>query len=62
MAESHFGEWLLQSLYFFKHSVEFSKLVKGEKLLITRSNFELILFTNFFPTLACATPSSPSSR
>jgi hypothetical protein len=56
LVELHMGEWFLWSLDFFNCSVENLKLVKREKLVITRSNYEALLFTNFCPTLACTTP------
>jgi hypothetical protein len=56
LAESHMGEWFLQSLDFFNCSVENSKSVKREKLVSTHNNYELILFTSFCPTLVCTTP------
>jgi hypothetical protein len=56
------GEWFLQSLDFFKHSIENSKLVKGEKLLKLLTNYEFLLFTSFCLTLACTTPARVKRR
>jgi hypothetical protein len=54
------GERFLLSLDFFKQRFENLELVNGENSQKLLTNYKLLLFTSFCPTLACTTPVTAS--